>query len=363
VIILIVKKLIMTKNHKLKIYKHNFGVDEFAENSNQTPNFLEMEQFYEQLDVHVVEQNQIVHATYVGKTNDHLLFEASLKDYIRVENKSAEAKYLINTNVGDTVDVLILNINNDDFLVKGSIATIYETRAHNTLLALEEGESVTSVVKSWNPAGYTMEILYEGVTLSGFMPNTLAGINKLYSPESIVGKTMQVMIESFSREEGTYIVSRRKYLQSLISEEVKNLETGRVYSGNVTGTTPFGVFIEFNECLTGMIHKTNLNPDWQERIAEITPGFEIDFYVKEIIKDKIILTQILRESLWDVIKVGQVLTGKVKDNKQFGSLIYLDNETIGLIQNPNKSLSIGEEVKVKVTLVDRQNRKIFLTQN
>jgi small subunit ribosomal protein S1 len=174
---------------------------------------------------------------------------------------------------------------------------------------------------------------------------------------------MQVMIESFSREEGTYIVSRRKYLQSLISEEVKNLETGRVYSGNVTGTTPFGVFIEFNDCLTGMIHKTNLNPEWQERISEITPGFEIDFYVKEIIKDKIILTQILRESLWDVIKVGQILTGKVKDNKQFGSLIYLDNETIGLVQNPNKTLLIGEEIKVKVTLVDRQNRKIFLSHN
>ena len=216
-IILIVKKLIMTKNHKLKIYKHNFGVDEFAETSTQIPNFLEMEKFYGQLDVHVVEQNQIVPSVFIGKTDDHLLFDALLKDYIRVENKSAEAKYLINTNIGDTVDVLIMDVNNDDFLIKGSIASIYETRAHNTLLALEEGESVTSVVKSWNPAGYTMEILYEGVTLSGFMPNTLAGINKLYSPESIVGKTMQVMIESFSREEGTYIVSRRKYLQSLIS--------------------------------------------------------------------------------------------------------------------------------------------------
>lgn len=353
----------MIKNHKLKIYKHNFGVDEFAENSNQSQNFLEMEKFYEQLDISTVEQSQIINSTYVGKTNDYLLFEASLKDYIRVENKSSESKYLTNTNIGDKVDVLIMEINNDNFLIKGSIASIYETRAHNTLLALEEGESVTSVIKSWNPAGYTVEILYEGVTLSGFMPNTLAGINKLYSPELIVGKTLQVMIESFSREEGTYIVSRRKYLQSLISEEVKNLETGRVYSGNVTGTTPFGVFIEFNECLTGMIHKTNLNPDWQERISEITPGFEIDFYVKEIIKDKIILTQILRESLWDIIKVGQVLNGKVKDNKQFGSLIYLDNETIGLIQNPNKSLSIGEDVKVKVTLVDRQNRKIFLSHN
>jgi hypothetical protein len=45
------------------------------------------------------------------------------------------------------------------------------------------------------------------------MPNTLAGINKLYDPTSI-GETFQVMIESFSEYEGTYIVSRRKYLQS-----------------------------------------------------------------------------------------------------------------------------------------------------
>jgi ribosomal protein S1 len=50
------------------------------------------------------------------------------------------------------------------------------------------------------------------------MPNTLAGINKLYDPTSIIGETFQVMIESFSEYEGTYIVSRRKYLQSLIQK-------------------------------------------------------------------------------------------------------------------------------------------------
>jgi ribosomal protein S1 len=51
-----------------------------------------------------------------------------------------------------------------------------------------------------------------------FIPNTLAGINKLYDPTSIIGETFQVMIESFSEYEGTYIVSRRKYLQSLIQK-------------------------------------------------------------------------------------------------------------------------------------------------
>jgi hypothetical protein len=47
------------------------------------------------------------------------------------------------------------------------------------------------------------------------------------------------MIESFSEYEGTYIVSRRKYLQSLIPEEVSLLEFNTPYGGRVTGTTPF----------------------------------------------------------------------------------------------------------------------------
>jgi hypothetical protein len=39
---------------------------------------------------------------------------------------------------------------------------------------------------------------------------------------------------------------------------------------------------------------------------EIKPG-QIEFYIKEIIKNKIILTQVLRETLWDTIKNGQVI--------------------------------------------------------
>jgi polyribonucleotide nucleotidyltransferase len=115
-----------------------------------------------------------------------------------------------------------------------------------------------------------------------------------------------------------------------------------------------------------MIHKANVNPDWQEKLTEVKPGFEIDFYVKEIIKDKIILTQILRETLWDTIKNGQVLDGKIKDVKQFGVLVSLDEETMGLIHTSEvekigKKFTSGQEVKIKVLAVDRQNRKIFLT--
>jgi small subunit ribosomal protein S1 len=238
------------------------------------------------------------------------------------------------------------------------------------LKSLEEGESVTAYIKSLNPAGYDVDVYQGGVTLPGFMPNTLAGINKLFDPTSIVGETFEVAIESYAEQEGTYIVSRRKYLQSLIPEAIKELNYESVYNGHVTGTAPFGVFVEFNECLTGMIHKANVHPEWQDKLGDIKPGFEIEFYIKEVVREskhpKIILTQILRETLWDTIKNGQTLNGVVKDTKQFGTLINLDDETVGLIHTSEmeklgKKFTSGQELKVKVLSVDRSSRKIFLT--
>jgi ribosomal protein S1 len=316
------------------------------------------------------EEGQIVNATYIGIQGEYHLFEYEFKDYIRVENKLHENKYLKNTNIGDKIDIAIVEVRDKDFIIKGSISALYETKAHETLLNIEEDEWVTAYVRELTPAGYNVDIFYEGVTLPGFMPNTLAGINKLYDVESILNKNLEVVIESYSQEEGTYIVSRRKYLQTLIKQESQKLERMVVYKGNVTGTTAFGVFVEFHECLTGMIHKTNLNQSVQDRIETITPGTEIEFYIKEIIPgnpfDKIILTQTLKESLWDTVRVGQTVRGKVKEQKQFGFLIQLDEETMGLLpiqeaEKMKKAPVKDEEIDVKVARILRQNRKIFLT--
>jgi ribosomal protein S1 len=333
----------------------------------KNPQILELAKMYESYFIAVPVVGSMVNAKYEGiLSNQHCFSFPGYKDFIRVENRSGETKYLKNTNIGDMIDVQIVDVNNDIFMISGSICSIYETAAHLSLKALKEDSVIMATVKSINPAGYDIEIIHDGITLPGFMPNTLAGINKLHDPESLVGKTFEVMVESYSKDEGTYIVSRRKYLQTLIADSIQELESGTVYTGHVTGTTQFGVFVEFNDCLTGMIHKANILPDWQDKISQIKPGMLIEFYVKEIIKDKIILTQILRETLWDTIKNGQIINGRVKDLKPFGVLVYLDDETMGLIHTSEldkigKKFQEGQEIKVKVLAVDRTNRKIFLT--
>jgi ribosomal protein S1 len=356
----------MTENLTTQEYESLFVNDSFKSRK-KTKSNEELFNLIENLSIHMPEVGQVVTAKYIGYFSDNYVFSIpGLKDDIRVDGKPHEAKYLVNTQVGDMIDVLITNINHGQFFIRGSISALYESMARQNLKTINEGEPVSAFVKSMNPAGYDINIIHGGVTLSAFMPNTLAGINKLFNPESIVGQTLSVMIESFSENEGTYIVSRRKYLQTLIPEAMNQLQYGEVYKGYVTGTRDFGIFVEFNECLTGMIHKANVHPDWTDRITEVKPGFEIEFYVKEVIKDKIILTQIIRETLWDTIRNGQVIEGIVKDTKGFGTLVSLDEETVGLIHTSEmekikRKFETGSHIKVKVLSVDRTTRKIFLT--
>jgi ribosomal protein S1 len=329
---------------------------------------------YQKQFLHLYDGNLMLHpevgSTYnlvfSGENSTHYLFDGGYKDYVRVDKKQNEMKYLQEIKIGDTMDVLVYEVLDNPFIIHGSVYMIYETRIQNELTNMSDDEYIIGYIKESTPAGYTVSFNLHSVTLVGFMPNTLAGINKLTDPDSIVGKSLELGVESYSKEEGTYIVSRRKYLQSLIPNEIQKLETGKVYRGVVTGSTDFGVFVEWNECLTGMIHKTNLNPEY--KMSDIYPGIQIEFFIKEVIKDKIILTQVLKDSLWDIIKNGMVLSGKVRDIKPFGALVILDEETQGLIhtselEKMDKRPSINDEIEVRVIAIDRMNRKIFLKQN
>jgi len=319
---------------------------------------------YESAGVRFPKIGTIYSLKYLGRTKKDHLFEGGFKDFVMVEARPIENKYLENTEIGQDVDVLVLDVVETPFTIRGSISAIYESRVQRELVQLSEDDFIVGLIKESSPAGYKVAFSYGGVTLTGFMPNTLAGMNKLSNPESIVGKTLELGVESFSREEGTYIVSRRKYLQTLVPQMMKKLELGVAYRGIVTGTTEFGIFVEWWDCLTGMIHKTNMNPDY--KMSQIHPGMAIEFFIKEVIKDKIILTQILKASLWDEIKVGMVLRGRVKENKNFGTLVAFDEETVGLvhsseIEKHSLKFTPDTEADVKIIAIDRLNRKIFLS--
>jgi small subunit ribosomal protein S1 len=217
--------------------------------------------------------------------------------------------------------------------------------------------------------GYWVDIL----GIKCFMPGSLAGLNKLWDFESLVGKTLNVIPISYSDEKNTIIVSHREYLSTLIPEAIGELNKNikNQLNGIVTGTFKAGVFAEFNQCLTGLIPSTELDEETLERFNknEIKPGELIQFWTKEIISNKkIILTQKgPNENVWDNIgeryKPSMVVTGTVTKITNYGAFVKLEKGVSGLIHKSklkNILLNKGDLVNVRIQSIDFSNRKIAM---
>ena len=311
----------------------------------------------------------VVNGEIESISRKEIKINVNYKDCIYVDNKLSDFKIIENLKAGDEIDVMINKVSDNPFQIKGSITDLIKAKVSHKLKDYYRDKTPLTVkVIEKIPPGFMLDIEIDNITIKSFMPNILAGSNRLTEQQSndLVGTRLTVLLESLQQDRGVYVVSRKKYLKELIPQEIKKLEKDMVYTGNVTGTMAYGVFVQFNNCLTGMIHKVNLNPEWQDKIQQIEPGTEIDFYVRDILKgNKIILSQFLRESLWDKIKVGHVKEGIVRAVKSFGVLVELDPETTGLIQNTylkraDKELKVGEKVDVKIISVIRDDRKIYL---
>lgn len=272
--------------------------------------------------------------------------------------------------VGMTVDVKVKTSPNGT--VMASISDAIDEVRFNEILGAVGNKSVgfNGKVTELINGGYWVEV--GGIQC--FMPGSLAGLNKLWDFESLVGKTIIVMPISYSHEKSTIIVSHREYLNTLIPRTVEELNENikDQITGIVTGTTKFGVFAEFNTCLTGLIPNTELDDETLQLFdsGQIEPGNSISFWTKEIINDKkIILTQKgPREDLWDTVeeryKPMMITTGVVTKVTKYGAFVELEKGISGLIHKTklkDTSLDRGDKVNIRIQAVNIAERKITMT--
>lgn len=292
--------------------------------------------------------------------------------YVKYDKEPVEVQSL---KPGDETAVLIVQLGKNSHV----LGSIHGGVKHKVFMDLREG--VESGSTAW--VGVVTHMIENGgymVNIQGvdcFMPGSLAGINKLHDFSSIIGKEIYVVPVSFSPERGTLVVSHRKYLQALIPNEISNLKEtqGETLTGNVTGTAKYGVFVEFNKCLTGMIHNNDLDEDTLAKFKarEIKPGDEISFMVKDIISNtKITLTQKANITVnpWSDIttryQIPSVVNAVVKTKKDYGLFITIEDGVTGLLhvsELTEEVMSVfksGDPITVQITRIDVDSMKVFL---
>lgn len=292
--------------------------------------------------------------------------------YVKYDKETTAVKAL---QPGEETAVLITS-NKNNTHVLGSISGGVRHKVFLDLRAgVEEGNTawVGTVKNMIENGGYIVEV--QGVEC--FMPGSLAGINKLHDFESIIGTEIYVVPVSFSPDRGTLVVSHRKYLQALIPTEIQSIKDneGVEYTGNVTGTARYGVFVEFNKCLTGMIHINDLDDATSGlfKSRDIKPGDAIAFKVKDIVSNtKITLTQKdnIVSNPWNDIstryQIPSTIEATVKTKKEYGLFINIEDGVTGLLHVSELEdglidvFNSGDKITVQITRIDTESKKVFL---
>lgn len=216
---------------------------------------------------------------------------------------------------------------------------------------------VAKIVEA-NKGGFFVEV--QGV--DAFMPGSLAAANKIMDFKSYVGKEVIVMVEDFLTDINSFIVSHKKYIEYVLPKKLSELSLNTKYSGVVTGTSKYGIFLEFEEIFTGLLHSSKMKELTLNKFNSYSykPGDIVDFYINEITKDnRIILTEETPEEkkikFENFIKdsKNKILDSKIVAIMNFGVIVNV-NDFSGLILNKDfkkrnyymKNLSVGDDLKV-----------------
>lgn len=142
-------------------------------------------------------------------------------------------------------------------------------------------------VEEINGGGYIVNIL----GIKCFMPGSLAAAGILTDFNSLVGKTLPVMIVNYLPNSG-FVVSYKKYLNTILPHKIQTeLYPGLDVSTKVTGTSKNGIFVQFKDkdgewLFSGLIHRSVMSPDFEKRFdhKEFRIGDEFRAYINNIIE-------------------------------------------------------------------------------
>jgi len=222
-----------------------------------------------------------------------------------------------------------------------------------------------------NRGGFFVEV--QGV--DAFMPGSLAAPNKIMDFQSYLGKEVIVMVEDFLPDMNSFIMSHKKYIEYILPKKMSELDLTKKYYGTITGSSKYGIFIEFDEMFTGLLHKSKMKENTLLGFNNnsFKPGHEIGFYISEISKDnRIILTEeSLDEKKFKVTKFveenkNKCFTAEVAALMNFG-IIVNSGEISGVIPNKEfkkiysspKNFALGDKIPLQLLEVKEDDKLLF----
>ncbi|MDY4427235.1 MAG: 30S ribosomal protein S1 [Helicobacter sp.] len=272
---------------------------------------------------------------------------------------------------GDKVSVKILSYDKDKRRLALSIKNTIEDPWKEVENELEVGDAIKVIVSNIEPYGVFVDL---GNDIEGFLHISEISWNKnIQNPEEFLktGQEIDVEVIEIDTKERRLRVSLKKLLDKPFAQFVKKHKEGDILKGSVATLTDFGAFIKLDG-IDGLLHNEDAYWNKNEKCKDLMKiGDEIEVKIAKIDREKerISLTRkgIIASPVEEFAKKhseDEEVQGVVRDIKDFGVFIKLDEDMDALIRNEDlfpikkEEIKIGDSIKGVISLIDKQNNKI-----
>ncbi len=215
-----------------------------------------------------------------------------------------------------------------------------------------------------------------------FLPGSQIDIRPVRDFDAYLGKRMEFKIVKINPINGNVVVSHKALIEKDLEEQrskiLEKMEPGQVLEGVVKNITDFGVFIDLGG-VDGLLHITDLS--WG-RVSHPSEMVNLDDKLNVVVLDydkdrkriSLGLKQLQSHPWEDIAEKfveGAEIEGKVVSITDYGAFVELEKGIEGLVhisemswtkhvKHPTEMVTMGDEVKVKILNIDKDNRKISL---
>ena len=193
-----------------------------------------------------------------------------------------------------------------------------------------------------------------------------------------VGDDVEAVILTLDRDERKMSLGIKQLREDPWEAIETKYPVGSKHTAKVRNFTNFGVFVELEEGVDGLIHISDLS--WTKKVkhpSEFTQvGEQIEVVVLDIDKENRRLSlghKQLEENPWDVFEgkyaVGSIHEGKISEMLEKGAVVSLEENVEGfatpkhLVKEDGSQAQAGETLQFKVIEFNKDSKRIILSHS
>ncbi|MCV3427526.1 30S ribosomal protein S1 [Campylobacter sp. IFREMER_LSEM_CL1904] len=277
-------------------------------------------------------------------------------------------------NEGDKVPVKVIKYDKDKKHLSLSIKLAMPDPWDEIKDGLEVGDTIKVTVSNIEPYGAFVDL---GNDIEGFLHiSEISWDKNAKNPKDYIneGQELDVEVIEINAKERRLRVSLKNLLAKPFDEFLKSYKVGDVLKGSVTSVTNFGAFIKIAN-LEGLLHNEDASWNRSDKCKDMYKvGDVVEVKIIKLDKEnqKISLsTKELQKSPVQVYaqkhQVNDVISGKIRDIKDFGVFVELEEGVDALIHKEDlgnidfSSLKVGDTIEALIVFIDEKKNRIRLS--